>query len=538
MIRAIGAVSLAVVTLAFASCSSSPAPPPPIGVVADSGFRPTPDGLPFANYGEQLADGTTPTNLTVAEMRTMFGDSVCANAGAGGCDLIPEARAWLESTNQLMAGGHCYGFSIAAELLWQDKLDVNNFGVPANAGLDDNNQMLQRTLAYGWAMQLLPAVQSREIDGTPNQILNRLRSVLRPHPSETYTVAIFKPDFTGGHAVTPYAVENKGNGQFNVLIYDNNWPGQTRAIAIDTKADTWTYHAAVNPNEPGSLYTGNADTKTLSLFPTSPGLGAQPCPFCGKEPSTVPAAGAIVSGKTEQITLLGSDVHHANLLITDSTGHRLGYVNGKLVDQIHGARDVPAISGDWTDNIEPNFFVPANGTYTVTVDGTALTGPDTETLRIIGPSYDLSVDNIPVRPGDKDTLVTGTDATKISYTSARRESPTLEFGVSDSRADYAFTITGVSEQPGSTINLGLPPEGGTLTMDNLGSAGTSTVTIKMTRETALGSEAFAHDAIPLIGGDTAQLKFGGWTSVGQGIPLVTTHHGHQSTETLANQPSG
>jgi hypothetical protein len=199
------------------------------------------------------------------------------------CDLIPEAQAWLDSTNQAMAGGHCYGFSVAAELLWQRKLNINTLGAAVTTGLDiGNNQSLQRLIAYDWALQLLESVQSRRITGSPNQILDKLGKVLTPNPSETYTIAFWKQDGTGGHAVTPFAVENKGGGKINVLIYDNNWPGQTRAISFDTKANTWTYDAAINPNQPDEIYEGDAKTKTISLFPTSPGLGTQPCPFCAK----------------------------------------------------------------------------------------------------------------------------------------------------------------------------------------------------------------------------------------------------------------
>ena len=75
-----------------------------------------------------------------------------------------------------------------------------------------------------------------------------------------------------------------------------------------------------------------------------------------------------------------------------------------------------------------------------------------------------------MRPGDKDTLVVEPDATKLSYTSSRKESPALTLGVSDNRADYSFEITGVSDQPGSTLNLGLPPEGGNLNLQYVGAA--------------------------------------------------------------------
>jgi hypothetical protein len=143
-----------------------------------------------------------------------------------------------------------------------------------------------------------------------------------------------------------------------------------------------------------------------------------------------------------------------------------------------------------------------------------------------------------VRPGDKDTLVVGSDATKITYTASREESPTLEVGVSDHRADYAFEIAGVDDQPGSTITLGLPTEGNTLTLHNLGATGTSSLDLTMTRLTEQGVGVFHHLAIPLVGSDTAQLQFGSWTTANEGIPLVTTHDGHRSTEVLSDQGTG
>ncbi len=236
---------------------------------------------------------------------------------------------------------------------------------------------------------------------------------------------------------------------------------------------------------------------------------------------------------------MGSSTEHATLIVTDDAGRRLGYINGNLVNQIPGAHVNQVISGgDWTDNIAPDFFLPADVNYTITLDGTSLSSPDNETLAITGPSYDLSVGPIPMRPGDKDTLVVEPDATQLSYTSSRKESPTLTLGVSDNRADYSFQIAGVSDQPGSTLNLGLPPEGGNLNLQYVGAAATSSVNLKMTRSSEQGVQVFNHDAIPLAGGDMAQLQFGNWTNTSQGIPLVVTQDGQQSTQTLADQQPG
>ena len=168
---------------------------------------------------------------------------------------------------------------------------------------------------------------------------------------------------------------------------------------------------------------------------------------------------------------MGSSTEHATLIVTDDAGRQLGYINGNLVNQIPGARVNQVISsGDWTDNIAPDFFLPADVKYTISLDGTSLSSPDNETLAITGPSYDLSVGPIPIRPGDKDTLVVEPDATQLSYTSSRKESPALTLGVSDNRADYSFQIAGISDQPGSTLNLGLPPEGGNLNLQYVGAA--------------------------------------------------------------------
>jgi hypothetical protein len=69
----------------------------------------------------------------------------------------------------------------------------------------------------------------------------------------------------------------------------------------------------------------------------------------------------------------------------------------------------------------------------------------------------------------------------------------------------------------------------------VGPAVDSSVNFKMTREAEQGVQIFNHRAIPLPGGDLAPFQFGNWTATSQGIPLVTSHNGQQSRQTLANQ---
>jgi hypothetical protein len=535
-VRAIAVSGLLLALLTLAACGSS-SPPPKVGVVADSGFRPDANGFTFQNYGQNLADGSVPINLTPADVQAIFGNQVCADAAIGKCDLIPEAQAWMEQMNQEMADGHCFGFSVAADRVWLENVNTSTYGAAAITDLDiKNNGHLQSTIAEGWVYQTLDSVQAKKITGSPNHVLEELKKLLEPHPSDTYTLAIWKSDGTGGHAVTPYQVDYKGNGQYQVMIYDNNWPDTTRAIAFDTTRDTWSYDAAANPNDPSELYQGDAKTQTLVLFPTSPGEVQQDCPFCGKVPSQGSTAGTTGGARTAVIYLTGSATNHSHVLVTDQKGRRLGNVNGTIVNQIPGAHYVLLASGqDWKNKLEPILYVPANQAYTITLDGTPLTGPDTESIGIIGPSWHIAINDIPMHPGDKDTLTVDPNTTTLAYHTTRAQSPTIQAGVSDTRAHYAFVIGGVASQPGSTINLHVPPEGGDLIISNAGSTGTSSVNLQLTRETEQGVQVFSHHAIPLAGADTADLQFGNWTSTSQGIPLITTHNGQQTARTLTNQ---
>ncbi|HZP16166.1 MAG TPA: hypothetical protein VFA96_10110, partial [Nocardioides sp.] len=117
-------------------------------LIADNGFRPDKNGFPFENYGANPPR----TNLTADDVHALFGDAVCANGSASPCDLIPEGRAWMDSINNAMGGGHCYGFSVAAELLYEGKIAPATFGAQSITGLSlDNNTALQRQLAVNWA---------------------------------------------------------------------------------------------------------------------------------------------------------------------------------------------------------------------------------------------------------------------------------------------------------------------------------------------------------------------------------------------------
>ncbi len=521
-------------------------------LLADDGFRPQTNGFGTPNYGDVLSDNSKPMNLTPAQMQTYYGNGVCVDATAPTCTLNPAAQAWMDQTNASMAGGHCFGFSVAAQLFWTGTANPSNFGAATTPTLAiPGNAPLQEDIAYTWAFQALPSVNNGVIKGTPVDIVNKLKTVLQPNPTETYTVAIFKADGTGGHAVTPYAIEDAGGGIDKILIYDNNYPGITREITVDTNANTWEYNAAVNPSSPSELYQGDANTMSMSLYPTTPGLGTQPNPFSGTAASgatgstsaarsgtaanTATLTDDTTSAAMDEIWLDGSDTGHGHLVITDDQGHQTGIVNGELVNNIPGAQVEEQFSDeDWQVAEEPNYYVPDGTKFTVSLDGTDLKQADQESVGVIGPTFDLEVDNINLQPKEKDTLDIGADATHWTYSASSVQSPDISLGVSDDSADYTFDVKGDSVPAGGTTTIDLPGEGGSLTLGTANSAhGNYTLAMERDDDSSGQVSNFSHSGISLAGGDTAELQFGGWTPGGS-IPLVITQNGSQHTESLSD----
>jgi hypothetical protein len=258
------AVAMAAIALAPAVASGDGR------IVADSGFRPVSDGYSFQNYGSGYQ------GLTSFQMRRLFGNAVCAGppSEGGGCALTPSASQWMGDANQSMGGGHCYGFA-STSLFWF--LGIGNpptpapFGSTTTPGLElVGNTRLQSHIAYAFVLQALNRVQQTEIAARPSVVLERLRNDLR-HGGTRYIIAISQGH--EGHAVNPYAIKRLSRNRWRILIYDNNHPMVTRRIRVNTRHETWRYGLF-----PGTVWHGNARTKSLDLSRPSAGLGPQPWP--------------------------------------------------------------------------------------------------------------------------------------------------------------------------------------------------------------------------------------------------------------------
>ena len=461
-------------------------------MVADSGFRPDSNGFSFENYGNEGGI----TNLTPATMQAIYGSAVCANTRDGQCTLVPPAKAQMDSWNAGMNNGHCYGMSIVALAFANGDLQSSSYGsadVPV-LKLPDNTT-LQSRIAQSFVAQDFPSVKGKVVRGTPNHVLDVLMkklNAIKDGATESWSLGFYKTNpatgaVSGGHEVTPYAVDDQGDGQFGVLVYDNNYPGKVRTIQFNRNDDTWSYDASTNPNEASSRYEGNAQTKTIELSPVTPGLAEQPWTdgqaLDGGKSSLGPEASQTISLDSPN----GAD--HPHLLVTYGNGQRLGFLRVGTGYQFEHPNSPnvqwPKEGKDWSEAVEPDYTVPTNTPVTVQIQGFGLSKTEPAEVSVIGPGYAFTVE-VSITPGQVDRLSltppnSGTTPT-ATYRPGRDETVTLSADGNFSQLDWETSLKGTLSQATSPgFQLG-PTQ---LVVDNQGGS----ATVLQVTSTAIGEEA-------------------------------------------------
>jgi hypothetical protein len=496
-------------------------------LTADDGFRPQRDGFSFPNYdGESGA-----VNLTPAAMEELFGPDVCSTGVGSSCLLSPVALQMLDQLNSELQGGHCYGFSVAALRFFTHVLSPSTFGASTVPALPiQGNDLLQTEIAEAFITQAFPSVQRAVVRGKPSLILRALTKSLH-EGRDPYTIGIRKRDHSGGHAITPYAVEDSGDGKFAILVYDNNHPLKTRAVEIDPRAETWSYDAAISPRYEDSHYEGDAGTRSMELHPLKPGLGPQPCPFCGS-PNASGGPGAKGSGrpaKAEQrIALEGDPSNHGHLLITDPRGRRTGYVGDRLLTEIPGSRARFTLTDqNWRLGPEPVYTLPADVRVTVTANGGSLASPAVENVSVVKPGASVAVNGLRIGPGQQARVEFGESLSSVKYRAGDLQgaAPIVKLGRDTAGADFAVSLKAPVLKGPRALSVRLDPASRRVTVKSPEGAPAAGYTLSLTRFTVLGKQEFRHDELSLAPGSTARLKFRGFNRSGEALPLSTNSGG-------------
>lgn len=500
-------------------------------ILGDLGFKPSPDGFCFANYTEGYTD------LTPEDMVRLFGKKVIAYQEDGQLILTPPSKKWMEEINNAMRDGHCEGMAVLSLLLFKKNCPAGDFGVKKAFELQlDDNTALQREIAFWFATQATQPTADLEIrDKTPLEITDILAKSYNAR-NEFYTMGIYKKNMTGAHAVTPYALIDKGDGKIWIMIYDNNFPGRELYIIVDKTANTWKYEGSTNPDGKVRLYEGDAIFKTLTLAPLSPRLQTQTAPFLGeaafanqslpqaedktaddeedneeaksynggmKATAVEKAIGSKAQGYN-QMWLEGA----ADLLITDEEGKKVGYDNGLFV---HTMKDAQVVFIKNPNAHEPIYNLPTEKAFSVLLKGTELKAKENSAVVMIGPGYDLEIENIMLDPGQVDQIYFSPAGNRIAYKpGGSGESPNFVLGFDTARADYEFEIDNVEVSQGGMISISIDFTHKRLKIFTKGSKEDASFVFKAYSVDGDGERTFRSDSIVLKAGDAGIFDFAGW----------------------------
>ncbi len=313
-------------------------------VVADTGFRPNPDGMGFENFGD-----IRPSDLTEEDIRLLLGDGAVWTEPGGGTVLKATARQIAEPLLDNMSGGHCFGIGIVGMRLFEDiplstgAVGVNGVDPTAPAAIDLQKFQLRNPISVDMARQFTSATLFSEIlasgvDG-PTAAFAVIRATFEG--GDTIPVlGLMDRDGAGGHAVSPYAITDEGDGRFYLHVWDNNFPDNDElAIEIDTAADTWRFvntgpsGGTPYPEFNGDTTTGNFAYVTWEMLETY-------------QPS-------IQAGKI-RIQTSGDN----QLLVSAEDGRQIGYdfETGTIVREYPGAEIAPIFDV----NSGPDYLIPVD----------------------------------------------------------------------------------------------------------------------------------------------------------------------------------
>ena len=494
-------------------------------IVADNGFRPWIDGLGFENYGNNAG----PQNMTPAEMVDLFGTQVCTNGDASNCSLTPPAAKWMEVENERMGGGHCMGFSVTANQFYSAFRDSTTYGgkPPVQIAVQGNTK-LQSLIAQNWTFQDLPSVRSAVISGTPNQILDRLNDSLKNKNGELYTVAFFKRNGEGGHAVTPFAIEKNSDSLSHILIYDNNFPGIMRAITVDTDKNAWSYVGGPDPSNVDELYDGDAQTQSLLLYPTSPGNGKQKCFFCSGEAGPGGSStGSVGSAQQyDQISLVGDPVNHGHLVLEDKNGKITGFVNGRIVNNIPGVLVQRTLATQtWGGAPEPTYFIPSGTDVTAKIDGSRLKKADKEKITLIGKGLYAQVEDILVGPNSENAVKFSSGENGIIFGTDPRndQTPIMSAAIQEGDTFYAFSATALHVKGGSVLTQYFDKKDGAFALVTQGSqAANARYVLAAVRSGPGGQDTWSSNDLQIAKGELALVLYRKMGPRDQPVRVFTT----------------
>lgn len=434
----------------------------PNGILSLPNFDLSEDTFQFSNSElvgaiDLQRDAAAWEEVLTEQLEQLFGTQVCIGGEVKACVLTSAAQDWLQAQLERLDLGIGEGMAAAVLSLWQQDPPqqipwwqqlINFLLGKVVFGLARSLFELQTFIANLFLMQgvteVFQATQEVRDTFTPTDILFAILDIFIAGSLNPFTMGIYhvvKGVLTDGHTLTPYQIEDKGDGKYWVYVYDSNYPAERADtppdlhVEFDIKADTWRYQPT--PDTP--IFTGDATSKNIDLTQLSwrqvetqdepPYKGPFTCPFChvDDEAEVDPTVDITLIGEGTLTVTAYADAIAPDLLTASEQLVRVPFKGGLY-------REVPA----------SYHFPPAvlNKPLKVTVEGTAdMRSPTPTTLQVAGPGYTADFSELPLTAAEALTLyvvpaATGPELTFVSNQAV--EIPHLSIHLNDDSSTYEF----------------------------------------------------------------------------------------------------
>jgi hypothetical protein len=417
-------------------------------ILVDTGFRPKPSGFGFENWGgneHPLSD------LTADDARALFGDRVCARFEKGVCVPTPAAKLWLAEMNQMKKGGHCEGMAAMSAAFHVKKESSNDYGAAQPFELQPKKTELMRTISAYFATQALEPVNaatSATREWSLQKIVDQLVAALG---SKTDYVTLGIYGAAGGHAITPYMVEELGPGVYRIHVYDNNYPGVAKHVDVDVPKDRWVYAgAALNPSEDPAPWEGGQGSMDITLLSTR--YEPLQCPFCGDHrPPKGPQQSPVPS--TPRKPSIDSDGY---TVLTPARCSQVQATRKADKKQLSGARNGAKneISGATMRPMRGSkgcvVRLPRDQEYDVLLVNDGISAPGAATgVTIFYPGNVYSVSNVVLVANANQTFSLSKD--NFAYVAGGSQQPTLRITGDRAGSNTLYEVTGFTLHDGKSF---------------------------------------------------------------------------------------
>ena len=440
-------------------------------------YDPKIEGYGFRNYGPY--EGIE-SSLAAADLIMMFGaENVCeSGTTAQDCVLYEPAEEWLEQQFKMLSGGHCDGLAMTSLRFWIGR-PFGGKSEPVNwqSGAEKVSDLrqtgaLKNYVAYIHAMQSLAEVyefRGENFKNKPSEILHMLMEHMKDDSEDRLELAIYlRVDgrLTRGHAIVPYAIEDMGEGEYNIHVYDSNYPGVSKVVELNAKEETWRYHTAADPNQTANDYVGDASTKSLTVQNLNAReLDVYGCPFCPDSSEEAKLNHASATKKTKENQVGFTMDGEGEYMITDPNGKRIGYdfARNRFVNEIPEADIVPYMGG-MDKKVPAQYHLPrlqGIKPYTITVGGKSINREVDADLEMTGRGFIVGFEGLLVDPGETMSMTISPNGRELSFTATTDgETPSVFITIATGHKEpsYEFEIGGIRLAAGKTVTLKLDLE--------------------------------------------------------------------------------